>query len=78
MNLFNVIILINFYNEEKLKEIEIKKKNIENSNLLDILFSYWSGPGGSITAHEINKNFRQVAIIESGKYYSTRLKTPWW
>ena len=30
-----------------------------------------SGPGGSITAHEINKKFPgKVAIIESGKYYS--------
>lgn len=72
MNLFNVIILINFYNEEKLKEIEIKKKNIENSDLLEYPFLViGSGPGGSITAHEINKKFPgKVAIIESGKYYS--------
>ncbi len=65
--LFCALILIHFYNNEKIFNNVKKNSNLKNNFEFIII---GSGPGGSVTALEIIKKKKDVMIIEEGSSYS--------
>ena len=75
LELFHAITTIHLDGKEKSQKIEINIKSQIKNFYENIVIG--SGPGGSITANELNKSNREVLLIEKGNWFKHfKLKHP--
>ena len=70
IEIFHAVIILKKYNSEKIKKISINKTNKETYSekfFENIIIG--SGPGGSVTALELQKNNKDCLLIEKGEHW---------